>query len=237
MFVRQFNANGIEAFREFLTEARNDPSLPAPSQLLEDRKLTELVSPQINIEPKKFLLRREAADYFIKLLEPLPPNMVQRNSGLWTWLTLFFFDEVCPPIDGKRTVRNDYMYIFAANNSRYFYRHLLFISWYAARLARPYDRLYTEVPLSKGNQLTEHVMKRLYITRIPCIFEVLDRLYWDPERNKPRSGIVNTHIIKPGDIGNRFPIRIQQLEKTYDLVSLTADQLIELLGKEFRFEN
>ena len=33
---------------------------------------------------------------------------------------------------------------------------------------------------------------------------------------------------------HRFPIRIRQLEKTYDLVSLTADQLIELLGDEFR---
>jgi hypothetical protein len=32
---------------------------------------------------------------------------------------------------------------------------------------------------------------------------------------------------------HRFPIRIRQLEKTYDLVSLTADQLIELLGDEF----
>ena len=33
---------------------------------------------------------------------------------------------------------------------------------------------------------------------------------------------------------HRFTIRIRQLEKTYDLQSLTADQLIELLGNEFK---
>ncbi|GIW78107.1 MAG: hypothetical protein KatS3mg104_3170 [Phycisphaerae bacterium] len=120
MIVRQFNTKGIEAFRAFLAEARNNPSLSPPTQLLNDPTLTEPVSPTIRVESRKFTLRRDAADYFIELLEPLPPNMVQRNSGLWTWLTLFFFDEVCPPIDGNRTVRNDYRYIFFANSSQAF---------------------------------------------------------------------------------------------------------------------
>lgn len=237
MIVRQFNARGIEAFQAFLDEARNNHSLSPPTQLLNDPTLTEPVSPTIRVESRKFTLRREAADYFTELLQPLSPNLVKQSSGLWTWLTLFFFDEVCPPIDGKRTVRNDYRYIFYANNSQLFYRHLLFISWYAARLARSHDRLYMEVPVSQLDQFTAQVMKRLYLTRIPCIFKVLDRLYWDPKRNRPRSGMVDSKSVKPGDLYHRFPIRIQQLEKTYDLVSLTADQLIELLGKEFRFND
>jgi hypothetical protein len=32
---------------------------------------------------------------------------------------------------------------------------------------------------------------------------------------------------------HRLPIRIQQLEKTYDLQSVSAEQLLELLGDEF----
>ncbi len=40
--------------------------------------------------------------------------------------------------------------------------------------------------------------------------------------------------VVPGDLRNRFPIRIRQLKKTYDLLSLNADQLIELLGDEFQ---
>jgi hypothetical protein len=48
---------------------------------------------------------------------------------------------------------------------------------------------------------------------------------------------VDFRNVKPGDLVHRFPIRIRQLEKTYDLVSLTADQLIELLGDEFQQHN
>jgi len=53
---------------------------------------------------------------------------------------------------------------------------------------------------------------------------------------KARAGIVTRETIKPGDLRHRLPIRVRQLERTYDLFSLSADQLIELLGAEFRFE-
>lgn len=33
---------------------------------------------------------------------------------------------------------------------------------------------------------------------------------------------------------HRLPTRIKQLEMTYDLVDLTADQLLNLLGDEFK---
>ena len=75
------------------------------------------------------------------------------------------------------------------------------------------------------DKVTERVMSRLYLTRIPCIFEVLDRLYWDPARGRQRRGITPTDV-RPGDLNHRFPLGIRQLEMTYDLMSLTADQLI-----------
>jgi hypothetical protein len=39
--------------------------------------------------------------------------------------------------------------------------------------------------------------------------------------------------ITAGNLTHRLPQRILQLEKNYDLVDLSADQLIELLGEEF----
>lgn len=76
-------------------------------------------------------------------------------------------------------------------------------------------------------------MSKLYLTRIPCIFEVIDRLYWDATRGRVRTGGLNPWPGSPGDLTNRLPLRIRQLEKTYDLVSLDADRLLELLGDEF----
>ena len=77
-------------------------------------------------------------------------------------------------------------------------------------------------------------MKKLYLLRIPCIFEVLDRIYWDNITNKSRKNIADMTIRK-GNLTHRFPCIIQQLEKTYDLQSLDADKFIDLLGDEFNF--
>ena len=157
------------------------------------------------------------------------------NAGLWTWLTLYFFDEVCPPADGYHVLKNDYYYVFEPKNSRHFYRHLLFIAWRALCISPKHNRLFLNSPISSLDKVTSEVMKRLYLTRIPCIFEVLDRLYWDRERGRARVGITDSQAVKPGDLVHRFPLRMRQLEKTYDLFSLDANQLIELLGAEFSF--
>ncbi|MFH1923831.1 MAG: hypothetical protein ABIP48_28565, partial [Planctomycetota bacterium] len=165
---------------------------------------------------------------------PLPEHEVAENAGLWTWLTLLFFDDVCPAQKGHRTVKNDYCYVFEPKNARHFYRHLLFIAWKVQSIAPNHSRLFLNNSVASLDKITTEVMKRLYLTRIPCIFEVLDRLYWDEETGKARRGIVTPSRVKPGDLMHRLPIRIRQLEKTYDLVSLSADQMLELLGEEFQ---
>jgi hypothetical protein len=234
MILRQFNEQGIAAMRRFLAACRDDPTTPVPRHLLEDDALAQRVSPEIVVQPRHFPTRRDAAEYLTALLEPLPADEVARNAGLWTWLSLYYFDEVCPVRDGQRRVKKQYYYVFEATNARRYYLHLLFIGWHARRVAHPFDRLFVNYPVSVLDQYTELVFQSLYLTRIPSIFEVLDRLYWDEARGKPRIGVLDPRKAAPGDLRNRFPIRIRQLEKTYDLVSLNADQLIELLGEEFQ---
>jgi hypothetical protein len=46
--------------------------------------------------------------------------------------------------------------------------------------------------------------------------------------------LVSPHAVKAGDLVHRLPITIRQLEKTYDLINLKAEQLLELLGPEFQ---
>ena len=233
MKLREFTDAGIEAFKAYLAECRLQPTTPPPIAILEDDTLSRIVAGNIEVEPKTFTVRREASEYLSERLESLNTDDVARNSGLWTWLTLYYFDQVCPPTAGKRSIKNDYHYVFEPDNSRHYYRHLLHIGWRVCQLAGDYNRLYLNTPLASLDKVTTEVMKRLFITRIPCIFEVLDRLYWDDSRGKPRRGIVGSHKLKPGDLGNRLPVRIRQLERTYDLHSLSADQMIDLLGEEF----
>jgi hypothetical protein len=202
---------------------------------LEDDTLTQAVKAAITVAPQSFGTRRAAAVYLCDTLAPLPEEKVAMNGGLWTWLTLFFFDEVCPASDGWRYVKNDYHYIFEPKSARHSYRHLLFIAWRALKLAPEHNRLFLNGSVATLDHVTKEVMQRLYLTRIPCIFEVLDRLYWDNHRGRARPGITDPKTVKPGDLVHRFPVRMRQLEMTYDLFSLTADQLIGLLGDEFQF--
>jgi hypothetical protein len=232
MMLRQFNPDGIQAFRAFLAVCREKPDAPAPAELLDDFRMTQLVVPPVEIEKPRLLQKADAATYLAKLLGQMPEQHIVENVGLWTWLTLFFFDDICRAQDGVRTLKNDYCYVFEPKNSRHYYRHLLFLSWRILTIAPKHHRLFLTGPIATLDSVTMEVMKRLYLTRIPCIFEVLDRLYWNDASGKARKGIVGQQI-RPGDLSHRLPLRIRQLEKTYDLMSLTADQLLELLGDEF----
>jgi len=234
MKVRQFNDEGIRQFGRFLAACRENPRAQPPQELLEDRRLSTAVAPAVDVQQLALPKREDAARLLTQLLEPLGEKAVAQNAGLWTWLSLFFFDQVCPAAGGQRHVKNDYHYVYEPLNPRHSYRHLLFIAWRVQKVAAPHTRLFLNGPLSTLDKMTSEVFKRLYLIRIRCIFEVLERLYWDPQRSKPRSGVVDSRTAKRGDLTHRLPIRIRQLEMTYDLLELNADQLLELLGDEFR---
>ena len=52
-------------------------------------------------------------------MKKLNSEEVAVDAGLWTWLTLLFFDSVCPVAHGKRSVKNDYHYIFEPRNTEH----------------------------------------------------------------------------------------------------------------------
>ena len=234
MRLRRFTAEGIEEFRAFLRASRETPTADYPLALLEHRTLTELVEPAVSVGEVQFETKGDAARYLSTILAPIPDDDVRLDAGLWTWLSLLYLDSVCQHTEHGRDVKNDYYYVFEPLNPRHFYRHLLFVSWRVIRLSPVHNRLFMRSPINSLDKITEEVMKRLFLTRIRCVFEVLDRLYWDERRNRPRPGITGNKL-REGDLSRRLPLRLRQLEKTYDLLDLTADQLIELLGEEFSF--
>ena len=231
--VKSFNKAGIAAFKDFLQSTRDGKNRQNPVELLDDSGLIQVGYEDVTVESRSFASRRDAAEYFHQRFKLIPSVELRNDAGLWTWLSLFYFDQICPEIDGERKVRNDYTYIFMPDQSLYFYRHLLFVAWYAKYVSPMHNRLFLDTTIYQLDKFTQDIMKRLYLTRIDCIFEVLDRLYWDRQTNRPRKGVNSPGKITAGDLTHRFPTRIRQLEKTYDLMSLSADQLLELLGEEF----
>jgi len=232
--LRRFNQEGLNSFRDFLSSCRKEPTLEIPIELLENSALTEIISSGIIVKKMHLETKHDTAIYLNNLLKTLNTEDVQLDAGLWSWLAFLFFDSLCPIVENRRLVKNDYHYIFEPQNMRHFYRHLMYLPWHVIHLAPIHNRLLLSSPLRTLNKLNTEIMKRLYLTRIPCIFEVLDRLYWNEVHKQPRKGITGSKV-QAGNLTHRLPIRIRQLEKTYDLMCLNADQLIELLGDEFSF--
>lgn len=231
--VKRFNQQGLEVVKEILQDVRQGDLVGRLEGLANDSKITTMAYPGIYVEQKVFTNRRAAADYFHQQFSTIPYDKLRNDPGFWTWLSFYYFDQVCPDVDGRRKVRNDYSYVFMHDRSLYFYRHLLFIAWYIKATTPTYNRLFLNCPLHSLDKFTEEVFKRLHLTRIKCVFEVLDWLYWDREKGRPRRGVLTRNKTSPGNLITRFPTRIRQLERTYDLHCLSACQLLGLLGEEF----
>ena len=63
------------------------------------------------------LLAKQVNDYF--------SNDVTKNPGFWSWLSLYYFDSVCPSVKGKRKPYASYRHLFDSEDRTGKYRHLL----------------------------------------------------------------------------------------------------------------
>ncbi len=127
-----------------MTSNKSDISM----DLLTNSDFTDVHSPRIDVDLIGFATKREAAVYLNKLFGGLSKQDLLNDAGLWTWLSLFYFDVVCPKQSGERKVRNDYTYIFEPKSSRHFYRHLLFVSWRILDIAPNHNRLMLDSSIS-----------------------------------------------------------------------------------------
>ena len=126
MKLRRFNSDGITAFRDYRARLVIEPILPPPVQLLEDAAYTEVVA-DTEVPSRAFATRLEAGRFFEGLLDAANILSPERDQGLWAWLTLFYFDEVCPPdANGRRDPKTDEARLIPSlDNYQRFYRHLL----------------------------------------------------------------------------------------------------------------
>jgi hypothetical protein len=74
----------------------------APRDLLASPKTSEPLEVEINVKQGPFRDRQEFGTYLIQILKPLDPVKLSTDRGLWTWLALYWFDLVCPPLAGGR---------------------------------------------------------------------------------------------------------------------------------------
>jgi hypothetical protein len=231
MQVRALNHNGIARFRSALAKMRDGSSFDVPVELLDDNAHTEFLSMEIDVEPRTFVSRLNLGEYLNERLRELPLDEIDRNRGLWAWLSLRFFDVVCPlRADGSRRPGRDYRHI-PDFGYRYRHRHLLFGPYEVFRRHGARGVALLAGSPSTESRIYHEIAGRQDLLANSGVVEAVVRLYMDPRTGAPKRG-AQASGGEPGTV-RRLVRVLQQLDLTFDIYGLNGKQIVELLPDEF----
>ncbi len=225
--VRRLTDSGTRAFEEYLSGGAVGPP---PIEALGQEPMSVAAHPVADVAARAFVNRLDLGRYLNAALGDLKaPNSAQ-DVGLWSWLALFYFDGICPVRpDGQRRVRQHYSYILS-RDYRHYYRHLVAAPCVFAALHDEFARCLLHPPVDRHGDFVEQLASRQEIITNRELIQVVDRLYFDPARGKPKRGATDRN--RAGNL-RRLVALVQQLELTYDLHAMKAPQILGLLPAEF----
>lgn len=229
--VRALNNVGIERLRGYLARLRSGALDDPPRELLEEAACTTELTVEIMVERRDFASRLDVAKHLFEVLGALPPEDTDRNKGLWAWMSVFFFDEVCPKRqDGARRPGQDYRHV-PDFGYRHRHRHLLYGPYQVYCRHGADSILLLSGPVHLEGAIYHEIASRQDLIANKGVVGAALRLYLDPERPAPKQGSQDPKA-QPGTI-RRFVRVLQQLDVTYDIYGMSDKQILELLPREF----
>ena len=233
MKLHRFNRDGVAAFSNYRARLTLDPALEPPAELLSDPALTELVASDVEVAPRQFANRLEAGRFLNELMDAAKVQSPERVQGLWTWLTLFYFDEVCPSDgNGRRNPKDEARLIPLLDNHQRFYRHLLVGPFLIVRAHRSQPERAIAMlcnPLWKPGEIVEQLASRKELVTNHAVADVATKLYYDPATGSFKRGAGSD--VKGA--ARRLAALFNQLDLTFYLYGMTCDEMLALLPKEF----
>lgn len=228
--LRKLNARGIAAFREYLRSIRAGSEFQSNPALLYVDEFSSPIQPRIEIAPRRFATKLDAAVYLSNALQPVEAPGLTSDAGLWAWLALYYFDQLSPVgADGKRRPREDYHYI--TGTGRWVHeRHLLAGPYRIYRMHGERARLLLHPAVHQhGTFIYDLSFHRDLITNRGLI-TAIDMLYWNRRTKRPKRGA--TTSTRPGNLRRLIAV-LQQLDLNYDLYGMRAAEILSLLPEEF----
>lgn len=230
--VRIMLPEGEDNFREYIQALRQNSSTPHPD--LNTEPFSREFSKKFFIdETKPFDTKVDLAEYLYRVFKE---NKIRREDvlgerGLWTWLAYIWFDQFAPLRgDGSRNITEDARYI-CSSDYRDYYRHFIAGPYIIYSLhSRENSLIFLHNPVYEVNDFIEQFASRQFIISHKNIVEVITQLYFNPNTGKPKWGAQSR---KREGNHRRFVKVIQQLELTYDIYSMSPEQILDLLPSEF----
>jgi len=232
MRLARFNAAGLERMSAFLASLTTETPEEYPANVLTDRDLTGHLPQDVDLPSIHFDSRMEAARFLHEFFMSHEVSGIERDIGLWSWLALYYFDQLCPADEnGKRRPGEQARWILNASGRRY-YRHLLAGPYFVYRAHRDNPARAMALlcgPLHAPNTAYWQLSENQQLLRNPAIVEAATILYYNTKNGKLRRG-AGRHGL--GGV-KRFAAVLSQFDVTWDLHSMSAQDIIEMLPGEF----
>lgn len=231
MKLHSFTDAGLVRFSGYLDSLRDDPSLAPPKQILDDPEFSSVLSADIELSSEPLPSRMDAARLLHSALAAIPQP--ERNKGLWAWLSLFYFDSVCPPDgNGYRKQGERPRHIPEVGNFRRYYRHLLLGPYLIFRFFERTPEVALALlwqPLNKpGDVVAQLAAYQELVTNAGAV-GAATRLYYNPATKRERRGAQS----KERGGARRLVDVLNQLDLTWDLYGMNALEIDGMLPKEF----
>lgn len=236
--VRRLKPAGIDALRQFVQRAAAGESAPAPARLLTDPAYSEPAPFEATVDQRTFATRYDLGVYLVETLGSAALNTLSRDHGLWTWLALYWFDQLAPlRADGtRRLYRPETIILPEKPDYTRYYRHFIRTPWLAVQLHGDAARVLLmppgqskEPPLARRGELVEQLSSRQWIFGNRAIIRAAFEMYFDVPANRVRRGAGGSG----GGSPRRLATIVDQLELTWDLQDCSPAQVVALLPKEF----
>lgn len=222
----KLNDDGILLFDSYVKELSSNPKKEIPYNLLENPETSSPNGLGVNFDAEiRFSSRHECGEYLAVNLKNVEQRHILNDSGLWSALALLWFDQLCPrDKNGARKPSKNYNYILS-EDFRHYTRHSIRTAWQLASLYGEDARYLQAKEMSQRGDLIEQLLGRQYYVDCKGVMLTASRLYTD-EKTKS--------FKKRSTSSMRDYVRwLKQVGLTYDLYSISEDDLYEMLPFEF----
>jgi hypothetical protein len=233
MKVRRLNAMGIEQFERYLDSLTEEVPLALPVTALTSPQMSEPLGIDVEVDQRSFRSRLDLGTYLFDRLANSGLSDIDADCGLWGWLALFYFESICPADRaGRRNPGKRSRWILDPHNFQRYYRHIL-AGPYRIVCAYPHQIeiamcILCGVP-DKPGDLVEQISSRQELVTNRAIVGAATTLYFDSAAGVLKRGAGGKGPGSP----RRLADVLQQFDVTYDLYTLDAEALLQLLPKEF----
>lgn len=231
--IRRLNDEGLKRFHSFLDSFGGDSERPLTDidSVLTDLGTTEHVPGIVKADRDAVFTRRfDLAAYLYKRVPSLDLPDPTRDVGLWAWLALLWFEQLAP-IEGKSRKVGELAKWIPQPGWKY-YRHVVLGPYllYSANEDRP-ERAMAVLfnPPHTPGELVGQLAATQDVAQSKAAIGAATELYYDPVRKEPKRGAGGSGPGSP----RRYRTVLDQFDCTFDLQSISALELLQMLPKEF----